>query len=349
MLHSLIDARHVLVIKLRYIGDSIWMLPLVENLKLNLPRAKLSVIVNKGTEPFFYTSPAVDAVIPFPRADIKGKPLGILRFFSFIKTIRRLNPDVVIELTEGDRAAIMSVLSGADIRIGYSNEKHWRQHLYTYHISSKINTKHMVEYHLDVLRELEMRIYDDSLKIRIPEAAYTSLRKIVPTNFLTNKKKKVIIHPGARNPLRQWGAEKFAYLSDALSEDYRVFLVAGPNEKELLHKVRRFMKTKPDFCSTMLSLYEFAALCELSDLFIGNDSGPIHIASATTLAIGMYGPTLPEFAGPWTNRKLIFEDKSFQCRPCKQDNCHNPRFKACLEAISLEDVISKTKKILNGL
>jgi len=349
MLHSIINARHVLVIKLRYIGDSIWMLPFVENLKLNLPHAKLSVIVNKGTEPFFYTSPAVDAVIPFPRADIKGKPLGILRFFSFIKTIRGLKPDVVIELTEGDRAAIMSVLSGADIRIGYSNEKHWRQRFYTHQISSKINTKHMVEYHLDLLKELGMKIFDDSIKIQIPEAAYLSLRRILPPDFYNNKKKKVLIHPGARNPLRQWGAEKFAYIGDALSEECRVFLIAGPDEEGVLQEVKRTMKTTPAFCSTSLNLYEFAALCELSDLFIGNDSGPIHIAAAKTFTAGIYGPTLPELAGPWTNRKRIFEDKSFQCRPCKQDKCHYQSFKACLEAISPEDVISKIKEILTGL
>jgi heptosyltransferase-3 len=342
------NARHVLVIKLRYIGDSIWMLPFVENLKLNLPNAKLSVIVNKGTEPFFYTSPAVDTVIPFHRREIKGKSLGMIKFLSFIKDIRKSKPDVVIELTDGDRAAIITFLSGARLRIGYNNENHWRRHFYTHTVSTRINTKHMVEYHLDVLRELGMRIYDDSIKIRIPKTAYTSLRKTIPPDFFTNKKKKVIIHPGARNLLRQWGAEKFAYLGDTLSEEYRVFLVAGPNEEEVLHEVKRFMKTKPYFCSTVLSLYELAALCESSDLFIGNDSGPIHIASAKTFTIGIYGPTLSKLAGPWTHRKLTFEDNSFQCRPCMQDKCHYPSFKACLEAIRPEDVLSKIKEMSNA-
>lgn len=349
MMKLLKNSKHILVIKLRYLGDSIWMLPFVENLKQNLPCVKLSVLVNKGTEAFFYNCLSVDNVIPFPRKEVKNGLRGVIRFLSFLRDIRRLKPDVVIELTDADRPAIISFLSGAKIRMGYNNENRWRNRLYTHIVKSRINIKHMVEYHLDVLRELGMKIYDDSIKIHIYETAFRSLREKAPSVFHNNGKKKVIIHPGARNHLRQWGAKKFAYLCDALSDTCRLFLVAGPDEGTILNEVLNSTKNRPEICSNNLSLYEFAALCELSDIFIGNDSGPIHIASAKTFTVGIYGPTLPELASPWTKKKLIFFDKKpLPCRPCRQEICDNIKFKACLEGIRPEDVLEKIRGLLKN-
>jgi ADP-heptose:LPS heptosyltransferase len=349
-LHALKEAKHILVIKLRYLGDSIWMLPFVENLKRNLPHVRVSVLVNKGTEAFFYTCPSVDNVIPFPRQEIKGSPAGIIKFLSFLLRLRRLRPDVVLELTDADRPAIISFFSGAKVRVSYNNENRWRRHLYTHIVKSKINAKHMVEYHLDVLRELGMKIYDDSIKIHVSDEAFQSLRRKMPSVFDESEKKKVLIHPGARNSLRQWGAEKFAYLADTLSDVCRIFLVAGPGEGAILEKICGYMKTEPEVCSRELNLYEFAALCELSDMFIGNDSAPIHIASAKTFTVGIYGPTLPEIISPWTKRKLTFFDSTpLPCRPCRQEGCSNVEFKACIERIKPEEVVSRVREVLTTI
>lgn len=343
-------SKHILVINLKYLGDSIWMLPFVENLKANLPDIKLSVLVNKGTEDFFYNCPAVDNVIPFPRNAIKNQRFGIIKFILFVRKLRKLKPDMVIDLTESDRAIILSYCSGAKIRISYKNEKSWRQWLLTHNIHSPIYSKHMVDYYLDVLRELGLKIYDDKIKINLPEDAFYSLKNKFPAVFGHDMtKKKVIVHPGARNSLRQWGAERFALLCDALAEKCRIFLVAGPPESGILNEVAGSMKTQPEICSSELNLYELAALCELSDMFIGNDSGPIHIASAKTFTVGIYGPTIPEFVSPWTDRKLIFDCGSLPCRPCRQDKCLNAEFKACLKMIRPEAVIEKIMETLKTL
>jgi len=349
MMELLTNSKHILVIKLRYLGDSIWMLPFVENLKQNLPCVRLSVLVNKGTEAFFYNCLSVDNVIPFPRKEVKNGLRGVIRFLSLLRGIRRLKPDVVIELTDADRPAIIGLLSGAKIRIGYNNENRWRNRLYTHIVKSRINIKHMVEYHLDVLRELGMRIFDDSIKVHVDGVTFQSLREKIPSVFHEDGRKKVLVHPGARNPLRQWDAEKFAYLCDALSDTCRTFLIAGPDEGAILKEVLRYMKTQPEICLNNLSLYEFAALCELCDIFIGNDSGPIHIASAKTFTIGIYGPNLPELAGPWTQKKLIFDPGPLPCRPCRQDRCSNIESKACISRIKPEEVVEKIKEILSTL
>lgn len=344
---ALRDARRIVVMKFRELGDSIWMLPFVDNLKRNLPDASITVVVNEGTEPFFRNRESVDTVMPFPRRGAKKKPFGFLRFISFALALRRLRPDVVIELTEADRPAILSFLSGAPARISYSNERRWRRHLYTHFIESKAYSKHFIDYHLDALRELGLEIFDDSIRIELEPGVFDSLRQKMSEAFEEGKK-KIVIHPGAGRKLKQWGAKNFARLADILSEDYRVFVVAGPNEKGLLDELVVHMKTVPAGSSAGLTVFEFAALCELCDMFVGNDSGPMHIASAKTFTVGIFGPTWPEFIGPWTDRKLeIFDRPDLGCRPCMVTRCDNPEFWACLKSTTPEDVARKILKAMH--
>lgn len=349
MNNILAKCRTILIIKLRYLGDSIWMLPFVDNLKRNLPHAEITVLVNEGTESFFKTSPSVTNIMTFPRKEIKRGPMGVVRFISFVKEVRRLKPDAVIEMTDADRPAIIGFLSGAKIRIGYNNEERWRRRLYTHIIQSRIDVKHMVDYQLDILRELGLRVQDDAIKIPLDRRYFQSLNTRYPSLLNDDKRPKVVIHPGARNALRQWGADNFASLYDTLSASCRLFLVAGPNEMEIVEAVLKRMKGRPEICATDLTLFEFAALCELSDLFIGNDSGPIHVASAKTFTVGIYGPTLSKLAGPWTKDKLIFESPPLHCRPCRQEVCHNAEFKACLRSITPERVARGVQKVVATL
>jgi len=340
----LTGAKKILLMKLRYIGDSIWMLPVVNNLKWNYPHLKLSVLVNEGTEIPFYSNPLVDEVLIFPRREVKSR-FGLLKFLKFIQLIRRKRFDAVIDLTDADRPALISFLSGAKIRISYDNEHRPRRFLYTYKVNAKINTKHMVEYHLDLLRELGLKIFDDSIRIDVPKFVFQSLHQKFRQVFDSHRK-KLIIHPGARRPLRQWGTENFSKVANVVKDKYDIVLVAGPNEDHLIKEMLSQINFEPLVSTTQLNLMEFAGLCKICNVYLGNDTGPLHIAAGVgTFVIGIFGPTFSRLAGPWTKRKLIFEGEKLPCRPCQQDRCLNPEFKACLKAIRPEAVASA---ILDG-
>jgi ADP-heptose:LPS heptosyltransferase len=205
-----------------------------------------------------------------------------------------------------------------------------------------------VDYHLDVLRELGLEVFDDSISISLEQKVFDSLRAKMPGAFAEGRK-RVVIHPGAGRELKQWGAGNFARLADMLSGDCGVFVVTGPSEKPLLDDLVGRMRSKPAGASSDLTVHEFAALCELCDMFIGNDSGPMHIASAKTFTVGIFGPTDPDFIGPWCDDKLVFHDSSaYPCKPCMQLRCEHPRFMACLNAISPENVAEEVGKALAG-
>jgi predicted lipopolysaccharide heptosyltransferase III len=339
------DSKKLLLIKLRYIGDSIWMIPVINNLKQNYPNLKISVLVNEGTEIFFHFNPFVDEVIAFPRSKIKGKR-GFLNFLKFICSLRKKGFDSIIDLTDADRPALISFLSGARVRISYNNEKRWRRHLYTHCCKTKINTKHMVEYHLSLLQELGLKIFDRFVKLNLPKGIFEGLYQKVPKLFATSKKRRLLVHPGARNPLRQWGVENFTKVCKMAAAKYSILLVGGPNEKTLIEDIAKKLDFKPLLTTTRLNLLELAALCKHVDLFLGNDTAPLHIAAAMgTFVIGIYGPTIAKIAGPWTDKKIIFEGKKPPCCPCRQDKCLNPKFKACLSIIKPEIVASTLNRL----
>jgi heptosyltransferase-3 len=339
------SAKKILIINLRYIGDTIWMYPFIKNLKVNLPDAEISALVNKGGEVFLELMPELSEVIVFKRKEIKSK-YGIFKFIKFLMEIRNKDFDTVFILSNSDRPTIIGFASGAKIRIGFKSDSWWRGYLLTTKFKWDDNKNpHMIEYYLQALTDVGFTVHDRRFTIDIPDSV---IKEIIEKFSIlkTRDKKSVLVHPGARTKLRQWGVEKFAEVINSIADRYRIFLIGGPDEDDIIQDMLNKLKKPPDIVSTNLNLLEFAALCKFSDLFIGNDSAPIHIAAATGLfVIGIYGPTLSKHCGPWTDKRVLFDMSTVPCRPCRQDKCIYPERQACLNIVTPKMVIDRIKKI----
>jgi heptosyltransferase-3 len=341
------SAKKILIINLRYIGDTIWMYPFIKNLKVNLPDAEISALVNKGGEVFLELMPELSEVIVFKRKEIKSK-YGIFKFIKFLREIRNKDFDTVFILSNLDRSTIISFASGAKARIGFESDSWWRGFLLTEKFKWDDNKNpHMIEYHLQSLTDAGLKIYDRRLTIDVPES---EIKKIIEKFSIlkTSDKKSVLVHPGARTKLRQWGVKKFSEVINSIADRYRIFLIGGPDEDNIIQDMLNKLKGPPDIVSTNLNLLEFAALCKFCDLFIGNDSAPIHIAAGTGLfVIGIYGPTLSKYSGPWTDKRALFDISTVPCRLCRQDKCIYPEKQACLNIITPKMVIDKIQEVFD--
>jgi ADP-heptose:LPS heptosyltransferase len=336
--------RHILIIQTKFLGDTFWTIPFVENLRKNLPHVTLSIIVKQGNEAVFRTNPAVNHVVGFPYNDIKKGWAGKKRFASFIREIRELKPDCVIDLTDGDRGALMSFFSGARYRFTYPMHKRLRHRLFTHVVKPRLEC-HIVRFYADFLELLGLVNVSNQIHYQVSGSALASLQKKAPLAFADTDRRKVVIHPGSRVPLHQWGAHKYARLCDLLSQRFDVFLVGGPGEKEILDQVQSLVQSAPAFVSNSLVLEEFAALCSRADLFVGNDSGPIHVAASTgAFVVGLYGPTYEEYSGPITDKKCIIEKHEPPCQPCVRSYCSHESYRACLELITPEEVMEKIEE-----
>src|SRR4030042_2078057 len=340
-------AKKILVINLRYIGDTIWMYPFIRNLKRNCPNAEITAMVNEGGEIFLKLLPEVFEVIAVRRKEIKGR-FGIIKFVRLLLEIRRKKFDTVFFLSNSDRPTIIGFASGAKIRIGFESDSWWRAYLLTdKFLWDYEKNAHMIEYYLQALTDPGLKIFDRSLTIDVPESAIRGITERFP--ILKRKSKKaVIVHPGSRTKIRQWGATRFAGGINALGEDYNVFLIGGPQEGHVVQDVLKRLKRTPEIVSNELSLMEFTALCKFADLFIGNDSAPIHIAAATGLfVIGIYGPTFSTYCGPWQGEKILFDMSTLSCRMCDPEVCSNQERQACLNIITPKMVIDKIDEIFS--
>jgi len=340
------DTKNILVINMRYIGDAIWMYPFIKNLKINLPDATISALVNKGGEVFLELMPELSEVIAFERKEMKGKR-GFLKFMHFLKEIRERDFDTVFILSNSDRPTIIGFASGAKTRIGFKSDNWWRGFLLTETFRwNDDKNPHMIEYYLQALTDSGLKIYDRRLTIDVPDSEIKEITEMFSV-LKTRDKKAIIVHSGTRTELRQWGVEKFAEVISSVAGRYRIFLIGGPDENNIIQDILNRLKKPPDIVSTKLNLMEFAALCKFSDLFIGNDSAPIHIAAATGLfVIGIYGPTLSKHCGPWTNKKILFDISTVWCRPCRQDKCIHPEKQVCLTIVTPKMVIDKIHEVL---
>lgn len=341
--------KNIAVIDLRYIGDCLFLIPLIRNLKANLPDTKITAIVNEGGDPLLRIIPDIHEVIAVKRKEIKGR-FGVIKFLSLLKEVRKRNFDTVIVVPSSDRPTIIALISGAKIRIGYSSNSWWRDWLLTHKLTHDgKNNPHLIEYNLQIVKDLGLNIYDRELKINIPEKYISASLERYPI-LKSKDKKSIVIHPGARGFLRQWGTDNFAEVINAFSEKYRIYLIGGPSEENIIREIQKKLIREPDIISTEFNLIEFASLCSLSNLFIGNDSAPIHIAAATGIfVVGLYGPTLPKFCRPWTDRSLLFDISTLPCRMCNQDKCLAPQIKACINEIKPKQVIEGVRSVLEKL
>jgi len=121
-----------------------------------------------------------------------------------------------------------------------------------------------------------------------------------------------------------------------------VLISWGPGEKKLASKLKSYMKHK----ATVLfptSILQLAALIEKAILFIGSDSGPLHLATALqTPVIGLLGPTDPKRNGSFDHQDIIIS-KDLDCSPCYKKNCNNP---LCMENISVDEVVEAVDRRL---
>src|SRR5437667_8939945 len=113
----------ILVIKLRYVGDVLLTTPVLSRLRESFPKAHLAMLVNPGTDDVVRDHPALDEVLILERGNLA-------RQWSFVRDLRWRRFDLVVDLTDADRSALLSWLSGSPMLLGYNREGRWRGAVY---------------------------------------------------------------------------------------------------------------------------------------------------------------------------------------------------------------------------
>ena len=139
--------RNVLIIKLRYIGDVLLATPTVRAIKAARSDVRVTMMVNRGTEDVLSGNPDLDEIMVLDKGSLATQ-------WRFIAALRRRRFDTVIDLTDGDRSAFLSWISGASVRIGFNDEHRWRGRCYTEVVQPVPGVRHRIDRDLEVLKPM---------------------------------------------------------------------------------------------------------------------------------------------------------------------------------------------------
>jgi heptosyltransferase-3 len=336
----------ILVIKLRQIGDVLLTVPTLRAIRENYPKAYIAVMVSAGTEAMLTGNPLIDEVIVFDRSIVNDSSFSRIRKeLAFAVNLRKKRFDLTVDLTSGDRPAILSFLSGAKYRVGADplGKGFWgKRFLYTHRRPLENKKTHIVEQNLEIVRQIGVDTADRSVSFTIPEETRQTVHALFARRGVRESALKIHLHPTSRWLFKCWRDDGVAALIDLLSEKYQaqVLLTCGPNppEEEKARRIFDLSRFKPVDLIGKTTLKELAAISKLSDLFIGVDSAPMHIAAAVgTPVVALFGPSGEQNWRPWGPGHSVVA-KAMPCRPCGQAGCNNSKRSECLETLSVDEV-----------
>lgn len=326
----------ILVCIFKYYGDVLLTSPIYTTLRMEFPLAKIDVYLFKNTKVMLDGHPDIDEFITFDRNSKK-----FLYELRMLMNVRRRKYDIVINMTSGDRGAIIALLSGARIRVGIEPDKRGvfgKTKFFTNLIKNTNERRHIVEKNYDTLRSIGIfQKENDTMELffHVPDVELEKIKKIVPyDNF-------IVIHPFSRCSYKNWPIEKFVSLINYLKYKGENVVISGGIEG------KKHVFDGALNLSGMTTVKELGALIKLSKMLITVDSMPVHIASALKQKVLVIcGPSDDIKWGPWKNPNGDVVRLDIPCKRCDNEGCGGTWRSRCLYNLPVENVISSLCKIL---
>lgn len=331
---------HVLIVKLSSIGDVVHTLPAAALLRRALPDARMAWVVERRAGAILKDSPVIDALIEvdsrawrkqlFRRSGIRQirERLGGLRDGSAHSTGRA---DIAIDFQGLIKSGLLAFASRAKRRIGFETAE-LREAPSSVFLTEQVATselKHIIEKNLALARAALSGPGSPISKEQAPSgyefpiAVSTADEKYVEAMIESKGAGFAIVNPGGGWPTKLWPSEHYARLADWLWSDCGLasLVTYGPGEEKLAQNVAdqaRSGEAHP-IAST---LKQYVGLARRASLFVGGDTGPLHLAAASgTPIVGIYGPTSAERNGPF-DRRDITVGRDLWCRAdCHRRSC----------------------------
>ena len=355
---------NILLVRLRLIGDVVFTTPLIRALRGRYPSARLVYVVESAAAPVVTNNRHLSDVLVVPHRRGWRRLADDLRIGRALRAERF---DVAIDLHGGPRSAWLTWASRAPVRVGY--DVSGRSWMYTrvIHRPRTLRPRHSVENQWDLLAAVDDAFLTppdpdrDRVEMPVDQAALTRVRARLRALGPPPGAQIIVLHVSAGNPFRRWPESAFAALAADLAADHDrrwVVVTSGPSDHEAALRVVADARQRAGPAALRvvdadgLSLAELRALMDEAALFVGGDSGPLHIAATSTVPIvGLYGPTLPERSAPWRPRRLAaaaVDAGALPCRPCGQRVCAPGDFR-CLTGVPADTVRDAARRLLGGV
>jgi ADP-heptose:LPS heptosyltransferase len=264
-----------------------------------------------------------------------------LSYTEFMHSVRKMQPDIAIDLQGGHTSSLVTLFSGAASRVTGSLTKR------PYAYNARVNVseeKHKVHSYLEIAASVGAPVNEKNYRLQSAGTRRVSLAHKLRNMGLVAKKRIVTVHPGAGRLQKLWSVSGFATIADWLTaRKYQVVFVGGSAELERTSEIISFMRHQTFNLVGILSLGELMALFEMSSLFLGNDNGPMHLAAAMgTPIVAMFGYGDETRWGPRCEKSIVLRGRE-RCQDCSKKECQDPK---CINTLSPDSVKSAIERLL---
>jgi len=337
------EFRKICVIHLNQIGDLLFSLPFLKALKESFPAAIVHSVVRPYLRDLFIHSPFIDQLL------VREK--GIRKILILLSQLRRNRYDLLITLSRSEECLVLAALSGARIKLGFARSP-WDFGL---DMKEKMEGPPCVSSNFKLLKRLnvEGRKKDYVGLVHLPSER--GLGGLGRSRMSSVQGKYVVVSPGtsARRRIKTWEEDKFGDLVIRLKEryDFNPVLVGGEDSREANEKIVEIVKErdkerKMNHLQNLTGKTDLGELCYLlkeASLFVGVDSGIMHLASSfDTPVVGIFGPTDPFLIGPQNERSIVVREE-MECSPCSLKGCED---RTCMKRLDVQKVLNACEQLL---
>lgn len=321
----------VLLINSTALGDLMFSTPALRALKERFPAWEVDLLVQPGLKSLVLADPRVSRCWTYPG--------GWLEFFTVARRLQERNYDLVIILHGNDpEVTLLAWLTRAPYLIG--SGKSPLSFAYSHRVPAGGPGEHAIERRLNFVRPLGISGADRRMEVFLPPGVRVQAGQIFQEHFGTVPPLLIALHPGGSDQYKRWPLDHFALLGKYLYDTYGAcfFVISSSAERELARSLADRIGAPALVSGGGFDLLMVAGLLSHCRLFVGNDSGPLHLALALQVpSLGLLGADDPRRIGPYRVDwgVAIFKDEACPRNPCLTRRCPRP---LCLEAIAPEEV-----------
>ena len=342
------------------IGDVLFSTPLIRSLKESFPSSKIFYLCNRRTQPILISNPLIDKIFVYERDEFEvikkeSKLSWIKKIISFVSEIRKENIDIAVDLSLNSQFGFFAWFAGIRKRIGFDYKKRGR------FLTEKIKmngfeSKHVIEYYLDVLQLLKVKTLSLQMELFIDQRDKLWCKDFLERRNIDKEDIFICIAPGGgesfgRDAYRKnWPLDNFVKLSERLQKDLKAKLciLLGPKEKDI---GKAFSESSNLVVFPPSTIMQAAAIIDRCNLFISNDSGLSKVANALDRKIvTIFGPIDEKIYSPYPldSKKHALIKKDLPCRPCyKKFRLPECLYQLkCLESITVDEVFDSVRGLL---
>jgi heptosyltransferase II len=314
-----------------WVGDAIMCIPALRAVRSRWPHAEISILAKRWVSAVYEGQSLADQLLVLDEDADPAKLLGAAKF------------DAAILFQNAFHAAWLAWRAGIPERIGYARDG--RSALLTRPFPVPLSGEipaHEAYYYAELVRRagwIQALPNIDEIRLTVAPAAREAAEKRMLEAGVRSTSRRIAFAPGAAyGSAKCWPPERFTELADRLIArfDADVILFGAPSERDIAERIASGMRRHPVNLAGQTSIAELSAYFSGCDLFIGNDSGAMHVAAGAGIPVAaIFGSTDPDGTAPLTPRRTIVRNAP-SCSPCFLRHC--PVDHRCMERIEVAAV-----------